>query len=506
MDEKEFKLGFQISKVSNINDAYLQINYMEYNEFKNFSGKVDEKPERNLGNIIVISESRPIANIVVKEPYMYRAQVMDKISKGKGYEVLRNKIIRSDTSTKRIEQHLKNVFDREYKFSEIDKDNKTYIDLNVNGINILSQGSGFLQIAEIFSSLEYVNAGIYVLLIDEPDSHIHAKLQKRLIDELRSIQNSQLFVISHNERFLTQINEDEIRFISHDTKNGHIVDSLPEGCKGIVFENLIGLLNKSEQLRFARNIVLLEGKTDLNFIERMIPKYEQFKGIKLHNYFIDMLNGIDTLHEKMLVYSRAVKELVPATAKWTIVRDNDCLPMSKQNTAKEENIKNIDVHCLSVKFQNGYGIESTFVSEPDNFTKILLKYYQIDESASGKINNIITDLNKSYENKVKNVTDSINKEFEKNFQRQKTNRREKIYNKLQFRDVLTEINPSNIQYIMTKGILDSYLGDIHNEIDAIYEIEVEKLNSKTIFDAYYVSISSLSDFFECHLELLNSLE
>ena len=71
--------------------------------------------------IIVISESRPIANIIVKEPYMYRPQVMEKISKGKGYEVLRNKLVRSDTTTERIKEHLKNVFETEYKFNEVDK-------------------------------------------------------------------------------------------------------------------------------------------------------------------------------------------------------------------------------------------------------------------------------------------------------------------------------------------------------------------------------------------------
>ncbi len=59
---------------------------------KKFAEMVNSIPGKNLSNFIMISETRPIANIIAKEPYMHKAQVMDKIAKGKGYEVLRNKI------------------------------------------------------------------------------------------------------------------------------------------------------------------------------------------------------------------------------------------------------------------------------------------------------------------------------------------------------------------------------------------------------------------------------
>ena len=506
LDESEFILGFKISKVSNIDNAYLQVDYDNIEEFKGFAEKVIERPSCNLSNIIVTSESRPIANIIVKEPYMYRPQVMEKISKGKGYEVLRNKIIRSDASTERIEDHLRNVFENAYKFNEIDKDTRTYINLNVNGTNILSQGSGFLQIAEIFSSLEYVDAGIYILLIDEPDSHLHAKLQKRLISELRSIQNSQLFVITHNERFLADINEEEIRFITHDIKNAGTVDVLPQGSKGIVLENLVGVLNRIEKLKYAQHIMLLEGSTDSDFFSRIIPKYEQLSGITLQNYFIDKLNGIDTLHDKLLVYSKAVKDVVSADAKWTIVRDNDCLPPSKQERAGNGNIKDLDVTNKEIKFQNGYGVESTFLAESEKFTKILLHYYQIGANELDNVKQIVMSLNETYVLKVKIATNDVNIEFEKHYNRQKENRQEKVYNEFDFRGILNEIDDTNIQNIMTKKIMKLYLRDLHNEINRVYIVTQTKLTDRSIFDAYYNSISNISDILDCHLELIRCLE
>ena len=195
LDGRTFGLGFKITKVSSIDNAYLQISYLDKQSFMDFAQQV-EQTRYNLSNIMVICESRPIANIVAKEPYMYRSQVIDKISRGKGYEVLRNKIIKSQQIKENIETHISNVMNTDYKFSEVDKDNKTYIRLLVNGTNILSQGSGFLQVAEIFSSLEYIDAGRYILLIDEPDSHLHMTLQKNLIKEFRLVANSQLFIIT----------------------------------------------------------------------------------------------------------------------------------------------------------------------------------------------------------------------------------------------------------------------------------------------------------------------
>ncbi|WP_321834343.1 ATP-dependent nuclease [Clostridium butyricum] len=505
LDDEEFILGFKISKVSNISNAYLHIDYEEPEQFNEFANKVDGIAECNISNIIVISESRPIANIIAKEPYMYRAQVLEKISKGKGYEVLRNKIIRSSTSTERIEEHLKNVFGIEYKFNEVDKE-RTYIDLKVNGTNILSQGSGFLQIAEIFSSLEYVDAGIHVLLIDEPDSHIHAKLQKRLISELRSINNSQLFIISHNDKFLADIDEEEIRFISNDIKNGGIVDVLPQGSKGIVLENLIGALDRIEKLKYAECIMLLEGKTDYEFINNIIDKYERLSGTKMKNYFIDTLNGIDTLHEKLLIYSKAVKGVVSNDSKWIIVRDNDCLPPSKQIRAGNQNIKDLAVTNKEIKFQNGYGVESTFISEPIKFSKILINYYELPIEELNNVRDIILELNGIYVNRVKSMMDEVNIEFESHYKRQKEKRQEKIYNDFEFRDILKEINSNNIQNIMTKRILSMYLEDLHEKLREKYSVIKGKLTEKTIFDAYYSSINDLSDILDCHLELIRCLE
>lgn len=62
-------MGFIISKVQNIDNAYLQVRYENKEEFFRFANELASRGY-NLVNGVVICESRPIANIITKEPYM----------------------------------------------------------------------------------------------------------------------------------------------------------------------------------------------------------------------------------------------------------------------------------------------------------------------------------------------------------------------------------------------------------------------------------------------------
>ena len=497
---RTYTLGFKITKVSSIDNAYLQVSYLDKQAFMDFSEEV-KRTSYNLSNIAVISESRPIANIVAKEPYMYKSQVLDKISRGKGYEVLRNKIIKSQQVKENIEKHISSVMNTEYKFSEVDKDNKTYIRLLVNGTNILSQGSGFLQIAEIFSSLEYSDAGMYILLIDEPDAHLHMSLQRNLIHELRKIANSQLFVITHNDKFLDYISDEEILYIDSKRKASKKIGALEKGCKNLIVKGLSGTIERIDELRNANKIILCEGKTDIKFLIKLLEIISEINGMDLPGFFIDQIFGIDTLDNKLLAYSRAYVDIAPLDAEWIIIRDSDCLPISRQNSTKIRSLRYVTASNKYMLFQNGYGVESTFIAETDKLANILLKYYKLDIQEHSNIVSSINTLNLKYKEAVHNITDPLHKEIEKHFERQKSKRPE--VKDIKLLDMLCEINETNIQYIMTKSILDKYLSFLHDEIIRKHSVtNTEALNNSTIMTLYLESIISMDDLYVCHKEMI----
>ncbi len=501
---KNYNLGFIITKVIVLDNAYLQVDYIDRSEFTAFSEAVSSEKNINLTNVFNICESRPIANIVAKEPYMYKAQIVDKLRRGKGYEVLRNKIIKSNTEA--LETHIKNIMGSEYKFSEVDKDNKTYIRLMVNGNNILSQGSGFLQIAEIFSSLEYTSeSALNVLLIDEPDSHIHISLQKKLIDELRSIENSQIFIITHNENFINYIPDEEIIYIDQRRKDSGMIEHIKKGYKNLVIKGLSGTIERIDELRNANTIVLCEGETDVTFLNKLLERYTDLKGIELPNIYIEQIFGIDTLCDKLLSYSRAYNDLTQDDVRWVILRDSDCLPLNLHNRSAKKCKDYITAHNKEIIFQDGYGIESTFFTDTNKLRNLLVKYYNIQEEIIDDIDSKIEQLKVEYSNDVERISSSLYTELKKHFERQKGKRGD--YSNISFEDFLKPIyqKPDKVQYMLTKPITDMFLNDLHDFIIGRINTSKEKLNHSTIISAYLDGLDTLDDIYNCHIEIIEKI-
>lgn len=499
----DYNLGFKISKVKGLDNAYLQVEYIDKSQFIAFSDAVN--PESfNLTNVILICESRPIANIVAKEPYMYKAQILDKLRRGKGYEVLRNKIIKSNQED--FARHMRDIMGKDYTFSEVDKDNKTYIRLMVNGTNILSQGSGFLQIAEIFSSLEYsAESDLSVLLIDEPDSHIHISLQRKLIEELRGISKSQVFIITHNEKFIDYIPDEEILYIDTKGKQSGTIEHLQNGYKNLILKGLSGTIDRIDELRNARTIFLCEGETDVNFIRKSIDRYSALNGIEIPNIYIEQLYGIDTLCDKLLSYSRAYNDLIQDDVRWIVLRDSDCLPLNMQSKSTKECKKYLPSDSKEILYQNGYGVESIFVTEVNKLCSLLIKYYKIPEDIRSDLSIKIEQIKEEYSNNVCDFTSDLYKELKKHFERQKRSRSE--YKDITFEDFLSPIAKSSdkIQYIFTKKITDLFLTEIHLFLSGRYQINKDVLNSATIIDYYLDNLDLIEDFYECHLEIIQKI-
>lgn len=498
-----YNLGFTISKVSNIDDAYLQVEYIEPEEFKKFSNMVNTIQNKTVATFIAINESKPIPNIIAKEPYMYKAQILNKIAKGKNNEVLRNKVIGHIAE---VQKHINNIMDSNYVFMEHDRDKKTYITITVDGKNIFSYGSGFLQLTEIFASMEYLEPEINILLIDEPDAHLHLKLQKKLINEFREIHNSQMFIITHNERFLEEVKESEILFVNDEIKNDGILKSLPTGAKNVALENLKGCIGQIEKFQFASKIIAVEGQSDRSFIDSIKDIYERLtEKSKPGNVYIVMC-GIDTLNAKLITYSRALKDIIPSTCKWLIIRDTDCVPRSKKTKAGNNDKKDMDAANVKVIFQDGYGIESTFASDPLKLSRLLCAYYNFPEAEKNKINLIINDVNIDFINRAKDITNvEVNQELNRHFTRQKEKRSGRVYDSLCFCDMLEEIDENNVQYILTKKIMDMYLVEIHRRIQSSIGTSKNELDKDNIFTFYYSWINSLDDIFDCHKKILEEI-
>ncbi len=276
LEEGVYALKIKFEKPVSM-DFYLRVKY-EGEAFQLLSEILREQG-LNLFNSIFIYHTRPVFNIIKNEPFYNNAQLMKKISLGKSYDVIRNKILKGDPERKftRLQERISRVFGTQVKirFKNKNLQEEEYARITVQiedtkEVDISLVGSGILQVIDIFSTLEFINRRercLNILLIDEPDSHIHSNLQSSLIDELRSDLNNQHFIITHNDRLINKAEEGELLFINKVAlDNGRIIP-IPKDNYNSVTAELASKMFSLNEIERSKIIVITEGKTDKKLLE-----------------------------------------------------------------------------------------------------------------------------------------------------------------------------------------------------------------------------------------------
>ncbi|NVK44340.1 MAG: ATP-binding protein [Oceanospirillaceae bacterium] len=287
-EEELYPLSIALEKPG-IPNSYLRVKY-DIEPFNKFRDKILEFG-LSLREAIFIYQTRPIFHSVKNEPFYNNAQLLKKISLGKSQESIRNKILKSEKegNFSSLEARLNNVFNSTFqiRFKNKNRQDEEYVRITIQEVDkkeveLSLLGSGLLQILEIFSTLEFINKKehcLNVLLIDEPDSHIHSNLQSNLIDELKNNTNYQTFLISHNDRLISKAEEGELFFINKKAIEDKEVKSLPINSYSNVSNELANNLFSLDESQLRKIIILTEGKTDKAIMEmawqKLNPDIEQ---------------------------------------------------------------------------------------------------------------------------------------------------------------------------------------------------------------------------------------
>lgn len=120
--------------------------------------------------------------------------------------------------------------------------------------DIITQGSGFLQWLSIFCIL--YSSEIDVLLLDEPDAHLHASLQSELLNQLMesALEKKQILVSTHSVEMIKQapleivFSMDSIKYMSEENSRVAVLAGI-----GSEYFPKIDLLKKSKRLIFVEN-------------------------------------------------------------------------------------------------------------------------------------------------------------------------------------------------------------------------------------------------------------
>ena len=269
-----------------IKNSYIRFtNGHKEDEFKRFAEYCKGK-NINLHNAIQIHLTKPISTVLKEEQFLNKAQIQKKTFLGFSLEVLRNKILATYENRKfdYLEEKLFKILNCEYKikFKNLNKEDDEFIKITVEKDNketdILLVGSGILNILEIFSTIYNKKSddlnNVNLLLLDEPDSHMHSDIQSKLIDELKEEVGTQTFLITHNDRLMNKANEGELFYIDKNTKEREILSSSSIEEYKIIKENLASYLSEIEH-NLEKTLIVTEGKTDWKHFKSALSYFQE---------------------------------------------------------------------------------------------------------------------------------------------------------------------------------------------------------------------------------------
>jgi predicted ATPase len=143
-------------------------------------------------------------------------------------------------------------------------------------LDITNAGSGFMQVLMLLTFLHTRPAS--VLLLDEPDAHLHLILQDAIYSELRSVaarQRSQLIIATHSEVFINSV---EPRELCHLFIQPKLVKTTQERAKLV---KSLGIITNTDIMlaESAPGVFFVEGHTDIAILREWArilghPAYE----------------------------------------------------------------------------------------------------------------------------------------------------------------------------------------------------------------------------------------
>ncbi len=161
-----------------------------------------------------------MSGLETEEPVYQRPKLDERLGHGKPGDVLRNLLViahEDESAWSALQDSIRRLFGYELLAPNtagphIVAEYKAAV--NKPPFDIASAGSGFQQVLMLLTFLHTRHSSI--LLLDEPDAHLHVLLQDAIYGELRSVAakwNSQLIVATHSEVIINSVAPEELSML-----------------------------------------------------------------------------------------------------------------------------------------------------------------------------------------------------------------------------------------------------------------------------------------------------
>lgn len=185
---------------------------------------------------------------------------------------------------KQYETLLQRLFP-DYSFIEKDEDVPSNLFIKLPGGEVISfndLSSGEKEVFFILSFFIRYNVENAIIMIDEPELHLHPELARKLIRNMQEIRSgNQIWLATHNSEIIDEAGRDRVMYISKNekTKKAKIIYATDEDAS---INELKGLFGFSGYMGIAKNLIFLEGNNssaDRKFLSNILPSSANIKFI-----------------------------------------------------------------------------------------------------------------------------------------------------------------------------------------------------------------------------------
>jgi AAA domain, putative AbiEii toxin, Type IV TA system len=193
--------------------------------------------------------------------------------------------LRTDDPWERLQANLREVFAAEIDIAPFREEYHSYIQVDVakgevdgyklkrysgyNKRDLMVEGSGFLQWLSVFALA--TDPEINVLLLDEPDAHLHSSLQEQLLESLDAITSAsgkQILVATHSPEILRNAEPADILHIRSGGRAGRYLAE--EGQKVAMLAGLgSDYAPRIDRAKRTKHILFVEGRSDIRILKTL---------------------------------------------------------------------------------------------------------------------------------------------------------------------------------------------------------------------------------------------
>lgn len=479
-----------------------------------------------LPNPISLIYSTPVSQISLREDFMTEPIVKEQLLLRRSDVVLRNRLYKIISGTNAtintdFQSDLSYILfnsEKQIEFnvnSNILKDPQAIIHFRVGSKDVYKDlsllGSGSLQIIGIllnlYSPIES-KTDLKLVLLDEPDSHIHRDLQKRLIEVLNKFgRGIQIFVTTHNESLIRSAEPAQVFHLEgkatgefksiHFNELGH----LGLHFKGIMPSNLtpvIRSIGDTTGLDFinaleADKLIFVEGQDDAQVFRILLN--QQLNTHKKYMFWV--LGGISEVFENINSYKSVFSTIKNGKTLWdksVLIFDKDELSNEHKDLFIKKFKDKLDINAYCCE---SYTFESTLFTDLQKTSKLLSKFIERTTGMVVAESVIFEELTESYLNYETVLTEKFTSEFYKSAYNRlryaKVKKANEIFGQIIKMDDYTFTHYTPNYY--SEAIASKHFYKLMDKMDVgnVIRLTVEKYNCNFLIESYFIELIKLVD-------------